>query len=536
MPERPIGRWMEPLIVAVVCAFTFFYGLAHFGLVGADEPRYAQIAREMLARHDWVTPTLFGKPWLEKPVLYYWSAIVSYKVFGVSDWAARLPSAVLASGMVFAMFAFARRFRPAARLNTALIAATCAGVIGFARAASTDMPLTATLTVGMLAWITWQQNGEKRWLAVFYAMVALATLAKGPVAPGLAGMIIVIFAVVRRDWRLILRTLWIPGILLFLAVMLPWYIAVEHSTHEFFRVFILKHNLERYETNVFQHKQPFWYYVAVLPVALVPWTVFSIAGFVRAVRERADDVQLILAIWAAVPVIFFSFSGSKLPGYILPALPAWALLAAWYLDATRDDGIRMKIAMAHGVVVGVLFGVGLLSQYGVLKLRPTAFALMIGIVGAATVFAIGVLAIASYGGRAVRLATLAPTLVALGFVLRFVAPAIDAKQSARPVAQMLAHRTTPHTPVEAFNLRRDLVYGISFYRDQPVLYPATRPAPAPDFVYVTTPPATDFVYVLGPDERNFQLPDDRMSIPMGRFTPQGVRFIYVHAAGHDTAR
>jgi 4-amino-4-deoxy-L-arabinose transferase-like glycosyltransferase len=536
MLDQRVGRWLELLIVAVVCAFTFFYGLAHFGLVGADEPRYAQIAREMLARHDWVTPTLFSRPWLEKPVLYYWSAMVSYKVFGVSDWAARLPSAGLATAMVLAIYAFSRRFRPGAQLNAALIAATCAGVIGFARAASTDMPLTATLTIGMMAWITWQQSGEKRWLAAFYFMVALATLAKGPVAPFLAGVIIVIFAVTRRDWRLIGRTLWVPGIVLFLAVMLPWYIAVEHSTHEFFRVFILKHNLERYETNVFQHKQPFWYYLAVLPVAQLPWTIFSIAGFIRAVKERTDDLQLVLAIWAGMPVIFFSFSGSKLPGYILPALPAWALLAAWYLESTREAGLRMKVAVPHSVVVGVLFGVALLSPNAVLKLHPSSFAWTVGIIGVAAVFAIVLLATAAYGWRAVRLATLAPTLVALGFVLRFVAPAIDAKQSARPVAQMLAHRTTPDTPIEAFSLRRDLVYGISFYRNQPVLYPVTKPAPAADFIYVATPPQADFVYVLGPDARGFELPLERTGFPIGRFAPQALRFFYVRAARHDTVR
>src|SRR5690349_2310153 len=206
MPDARKLRWLELLVVAAVCAFAFFYGLAYFGLVGADEPRYAQIAREMFERRDWVTPTLYGKFWLEKPVLYYWSAIVSYKIFGVSDWAARFPTAVFATAMVFAVDAFARRFAFGAA-NAALITATCAGVIGFGRAASTDMPLTATLTAGMLAWITWQQSSEKKWLAAFYAMLALATLAKGPVAVVLAGSVIALFALVRRDWRVLLKTL-----------------------------------------------------------------------------------------------------------------------------------------------------------------------------------------------------------------------------------------------------------------------------------------------------------------------------------------
>ena len=102
---------MDWLLLAGFCGFLFFFGLAYFGLLGADEPRYAQVAREMLARHDWITPTLGGKPWLEKPALYYWQTMLAYSVFGVSDWAARLPSAVDATLMVVAVYLFLRRFR-----------------------------------------------------------------------------------------------------------------------------------------------------------------------------------------------------------------------------------------------------------------------------------------------------------------------------------------------------------------------------------------------------------------------------------------
>src|SRR6202162_2201485 len=137
---------LDGLLLAVFCLFFFFFGLSHFGLLGADEPRYAQVAREMLARHDWVTPTLGGKPWLEKPALYYWQTMLAYSAFGVSDWAARLFSAVDATLMVLAVYLFLRRFRSGFPfigfpLDGALMTAAASGVIGFARAASTDMPL-----------------------------------------------------------------------------------------------------------------------------------------------------------------------------------------------------------------------------------------------------------------------------------------------------------------------------------------------------------------------------------------------------------
>ena len=141
----------EMLLLVAFCGFLFFYGLGSFGLVGADEPRYAQIAREMLDRHDWTTPMLLGKPWLEKPVLYYWQAMLSYSILGVSDRAARIPSAADAALMIAAIYFFLRRFRAGSEIDGALIAAGCAGIVGFARGASTDMPLAAMLSIALLA-------------------------------------------------------------------------------------------------------------------------------------------------------------------------------------------------------------------------------------------------------------------------------------------------------------------------------------------------------------------------------------------------
>ena len=139
------------LLLAVFCGFLFFYGLGAFGLVGADEPRYAQVAREMLARSDWITPTLQGKAWLEKPVLYYWQAMMSFRAFGIYDRAARLPAPFDAAMLIAAIYFFLRRFRPGSELDGALITASCVGVVVFAHAASTDMPLAAALRSHCLA-------------------------------------------------------------------------------------------------------------------------------------------------------------------------------------------------------------------------------------------------------------------------------------------------------------------------------------------------------------------------------------------------
>src|ERR1700761_3770059 len=178
---------LEVLLLVAICYFFFFYGLAAFGLVGSDEPRYAQVAREMLQRRDWVTPTLYGNVWLEKPVLYYWGAIVSYKIFGVSDWAPRLPSAVWATLMTTFVYFWSRRFRNGTQLDAMMMTVSTVFVLAFARAASTDIQLVAPLAIAMLAWWSFYETEQRMWLLVFYAGIALGSLAKGPVAVALPG-------------------------------------------------------------------------------------------------------------------------------------------------------------------------------------------------------------------------------------------------------------------------------------------------------------------------------------------------------------
>src|SRR6266496_2771809 len=177
--HRLNNRFQIPdwLLLLAVCGFFFFWKLSSFGLIGADEPRYAQVAREMLARHDWVTPTLGGIPWLEKPPLYYWQAMLAYRAFGVSDWAARLPSVIDATILIFVAYWFLRRCRSGCALDGALMLATSAAVVGYARAASTDMPLAATFGIAMLAWFAWFECGKRSLLLAFYAALALAMLA-----------------------------------------------------------------------------------------------------------------------------------------------------------------------------------------------------------------------------------------------------------------------------------------------------------------------------------------------------------------------
>ena len=475
----------DSLLLAGFCAFLFFYGLNQFGLIGADEPRYAQVAREMLARHDWITPTLGGQPWLEKPPLYYWQAMLAYSVFGANDWAARLPSAIDATFLVLAMYFFLRRFRPGFELDGALIAASCAGVTGYARAASTDMALAAAFSMGMLAWWAWRESGKKIYLSMFYLFIALGMLAKGPVAPLLSFLAILLYATAVRKLQLILKTLWLPGMILWCAIALPWYAAVQMRNPAFFHEFIIEHNLGRFSENLYHHTEPFWYYLPVAMLALIPWTAFAITAFSQTVRRwqaerksistRESDAKSQLGIfaccWLIAPVIFFSISQSKLPGYILPAIPAVALLLAEYLrhrlEKNESESVAIWLAVLHSLLasapmVPALLIAYLLSQRRLPGGKPMLVALLISFMLCA---GIALTLVRKNGLRMLRFVTLIPVVLTVGAVLKLGAKPMDEILSARPMAQEIAAIETHPLPLAVYHVRRELEYGLTFYRN-----------------------------------------------------------------------
>jgi 4-amino-4-deoxy-L-arabinose transferase-like glycosyltransferase len=533
---------IELLTVAGFCAFLFYFGLSAFGLVGADEPRYAQIAREMLERHDLVTPTLHGKPWLEKPPLYYWRAMEEYRAFGVSDWAARLPSAAAATLMVAVIYFFLRRFRPGTQLNGALMTAASVGMIGFSRGAGTDMLLAAALTVGLLAWFAWYACGRRLWLLLFYFFLALGMLAKGPVAPLLAALIIVVFALVQRETHLIARTLWLPGIILFLAVALPWYVAVQLRNPQFLREFILRHNLGRFTTSMYHHRQPFWYFLPVLLLAVMPWTALVIAGWMETIRgwreqaipqpvQREGTLPKFLLIWTAVVIVFFSISASKLPGYIMPAVPACTLLSAHWVS--RRETLGWSVIVAQGVLSGALLALALL--YPTLLLYghgvPSEWRRLA--LGAGTlVFVATVSILARRGPAFLRLVVLTPVIVGLAFLLRAGAPPpshlsdlfwgnggwLDNVFSARPVARAIAQMEGKPVEVAVFKVSREVEYGLAFYRNQRIpRYERGEIPPQDHLVVVPESDADEFVKAVRP----------RRASRLGEFAPQRLEFYWV---------
>ena len=535
----------DSLLLAGFCAFLFFYGLAQFGLIGADEPRYAQVAREMLERHEWITPVLGGQPWLEKPPLYYWQAMIAYRVFGVSDWAARLPSAVDASFLVLAVYFFLRRFRPGFELDGALIAASSAGVIGYARAASMDMALAAAFTIAMLAWWAWRESGKRIHLAVFFGFMAFGVLAKGPVALLLAALVIVLYAAMVRELQLVRKTLWLPGILLFCAIAMPWYLAVQMRNPEFFRVFILEDNLGRFSKDLYHHTEPFWYYLPVTALALVPWTVFVIAAFVErvrwwwgesrrangGVRDCENPFGVFACCWLIVPVLLFSISQSKLPGYILPAVPAGALLLADYLRQHLDQGDAKPtptgLAVLHALLAGGLIIPALLIGY-IVQHRPSGGRPMLVALAAAFVLCAGIALtlVRKAGLRMLRFVTVIPVLLTVGIVLRLGAVPLDQTLSARPLALEIAGIETHPLPLAVYHVRRELEYGLTFYRNQLTF----------NYDWGSVPPQEHLLVAPENSQPEIaKLVSGRRVSYLGHYAAQHVDYYWVAAAGTGSA-
>jgi 4-amino-4-deoxy-L-arabinose transferase-like glycosyltransferase len=498
----------ELILVAAVCGYLFFYGLGSFGLVGADEPRYAQVAREMLERDDFVTPTLHGEPWLEKPALYYWRAMVAFEEFGVRDWVARLPSATFALGMVVIIFFHMRRFRNGAQLDAALITASCVATIAFARGASTDMQLAGPFAVAMLGWYAWYETGSRFWLIDLYIFLGIGTLAKGPVAPFLAGAIILLFCYLRGDLRAAWKTAtWWPGVLIFLAIALPWYILVQLENPNFVRTFIFEHNLARFSTDKYRHAQPFWYYVPVLMLALIPWTFFAIPALVDALRScwsdwrashlerkgRASELERknpdafpeFLVIWTLLPIAFFSISQSKLPGYILPAIPPCTILTADYLQRKQQEAASGLIIGAHSILAGVFVAIMLIFPTFFLENTRLAFnARLATIAVSAAVTVLIFLAVRKVGIGYLRYATLFPVILLIAFIVKVASPTIDEHYSARPIAVELHQLGTDGRTMAAYQVKRDIRYGLAFYRNQKIFNYDEEPVPVVEHLLV----------------------------------------------------
>lgn len=349
------------LLLALAAALLVFR-LGAVPLLGPDEPRYARVAVEMQRAGEWVRPTLRGEPWLEKPPLYYWLAGAAFRLLGETEAAARLPSVLAGLALVgTTALVGARIHGSAAGLHAGFVLATALLPFAYARAASMDMLLAATVTaaIGLFALNALGVAGGWAIPAAFVFM-GLATLAKGPLGLLLPGLVVGGYLVASRDRRFFRALLSPLGVLLFLLVAGPWYAAIlRDQGRHFVDVFLLDHNLARFTSTIHHHPGSPFYYVPVVLLGLFPWSglLLPALGALEPRRTRAD---LLVLAWLVLPFLFFSAAGSKLPGYVLPCLPPLALLmgraAARLVEGEPSPGwwAGPRAAAVVGLVLGAL--------------------------------------------------------------------------------------------------------------------------------------------------------------------------------------
>ena len=530
----------EANFVALVAAgwlvmICLFGHLGAIGLVGPDEPRYAWIARAMASTGDWVTPRLYGQPWFEKPVLYYWAAGAGFLVHLPAEWAARLPSALAALVTAIAIgWLGVKHYGLRAELFVSpfilapLIFSTSVAAIGFARAASPDMLFSASLTVGMASAAAVLRKGrglgpyrdpagsnsisDHRALGMFGAALGLAVLAKGPAAINLAGGAIGNWALLTARSPDASRLTHPIAIAAFCAVALPWYVVCAMRNPDFIHIFIFQHNFERYLTPMFQHRQPFWYFAPILILGLLPWTagLWSAGEEGRRLwRERAwkNSPGLFFACWAVFPFLFFSFSQSKLPGYILPAIAPLALVISVGLQRrvlTRESSAArgaLDDASARGglAAIGVTWlALGISAAVWAHRLPEAAreapgmtitHAAIAGIVAGIAIATLGLLR-----NRGAILCSLLMVMLLVEISGARIVPALDPYLSARFHGNLLRNDRFP-ARVFTFNLTRSWEYGLDFYLEREV--PKWSPDDPNAALVLTTPQGLEEIRKLG---------------------------------------
>ncbi len=366
MHPSTLAKRVYLLLFALIIVF-YFYGLGKLPLLGPDEPRYAQVAREMFLNRDLITPTLGGHTWFEKPALLYWMIVGAFKVFGVSEWSARLGPAICGLLTIMAVWCIGRAVEgaPGLAFCGVLVSATCLGLIVFSRATSFDVVITMTTTWSLAFFLLHElptTKNKRLLLAGFYVFVGLSLLAKGLVGVVIPFGVVGLYYLLRRAWPR--RSVWLSliwGIPLALLVSATWYgpVIARHGW-TFIDEFFVQHHFARFVSNKYHHPQPFYFYPVIILMLVLPWTVHLIIALLKARSwqwrgtDSASIIRVFSLAWLMLPIVFFSFSGSKLPGYILPAVPAAALLVADRLTVVQKARWPLVIAGATIALVVIV--------------------------------------------------------------------------------------------------------------------------------------------------------------------------------------
>jgi 4-amino-4-deoxy-L-arabinose transferase-like glycosyltransferase len=407
------NTWL--VLAAVVVAGLWFGTLDARHLLRSDEGRYAEIAREMFASGDWITVRYNGLKYFEKPPFHLWMTALAYEAFGVGDWQARLWVACSgAIGTLATMGAAQRWFGWRVGLLSGLVLVAMPTWNLGAHFNSLDMSVTGALAVVLAATLIAQHPqtlARGRWMALAWAAMGVAVLTKGLIGIVLPGLALVLYTLASRDWAIWRRLHIVAGSVVLLAITVPWFWLVADRNPEFLRFFFIHEHFQRYTSGVHQRGAPWWFFVPQLLAGLLPWLALWPGMAMQAWREpKTAGLRPLhlLAAWAVAIFLFFSASGSKLPGYILPVLPALAVLAALALDRLSPRAWGRMLVAALTVAVALTLASPLVARLSNDTTPQALFAAYAPwLTAAGALLVAGVLAAWALHRRGLRLASMA---------------------------------------------------------------------------------------------------------------------------------
>lgn len=490
LPRRPALSFLAPRIeartaywiaAAVIGVLVVWFGtLAMRYLVGPDEGRYAEISREMLATGDWVTVRYNALKYFEKPPFHMWVTAVAYAAFGIGEWQARLCvalSGLLGIGMT--MLATWRWFGARAGWLAGVVLLAAPMWSTAAHFNTLDMTLAGALACVLATMLMAQHpdatvDARRRWMYACWAAMGVAVLTKGLVGVALPGLVLVVYAIVARDIALWRRLHWAGGLVILLAITVPWFWLIARRNPEFLHFFFIHEHWQRYTSNVHARTGAIWYFVPLIVGGLLPWIgLFRRMWATLSASRRAGGgfrPELMAGVWAIAIFVFFSLSHSKLPGYILPVVPALAILAAIVLDRLDARGWSRQLAGAGVVaVIGLLASpiVGTLNANNIPNLFYRAYAIWVAIA-----FALMLVAIVAARWMVSRdRVTLSIVTYGLGMYVAFTVALLGYDTVGRPlsgadIAPTVARALTPGMPLYGVRM---LDHTLPFYLRHPLV-------------------------------------------------------------------
>jgi 4-amino-4-deoxy-L-arabinose transferase-like glycosyltransferase len=364
----------------LLCGLFFFWRLDAYTLFDRTETETAEVARQMWISGDWITPIFNGIRYFDKPVLLYWLMGLGFQLFGVGEWAVRLPSALFATALILATWQFGRiQLGPRIALFAATMLLANPFVFGLGRTGVTDMGLAFFVATGLYCWYSSYASGQQLGYLLCAAFLAGGVLIKGPIALLLPGLIIGIFLIYTGRLKAVMTTMpWVRGIGIIAAITLPWYLLVTQANGRIFLdKFFIHHNVDRFLNVVDNQPGPWYYYLLFTPAGFFPWIVFLFIALFRwgkwewmrprywQSRSIAAQLPLFMGLWFVIVTVFLSTASTKLPHYIMPALPALAFLCAQAWEAESEQGGKStRLGLGFIAIVLMFLGVGFLVALG----------------------------------------------------------------------------------------------------------------------------------------------------------------------------